>query len=174
MTLPASECAWAAGFFEADGTMRINKPTARNLGALLVSVVNTDRDVLEWFQQRWPGYLRRATGLRDDQRPAYLWVIAARRAARFLLAIQPYIVRTHVRARIEHCLWFQGQKRAGAGGVRGQAQFDYAEQQWNAYWWMCELNQRGRPALTSPATIAVARRRAASCPNAGSHRRRRS
>lgn len=154
MTLPWTDLAWAAGLFEGEGTVRINKPSRRNTGALLASVVNTDRQVSEWFQTRWPGFMKRATGLDPSrQRPAWVWVVAARRAVAFLSAIRPFVVRDLVRARIDHGLAFQAEKSASPLVNRSVA---YAEQQWIAYWWMRELNARG---------VEVA------CPNAGEWRK---
>lgn len=140
-----TELAWAAGLFEGEGTVRINKPSPRNWGTLCVSVTNTDVQVLEWFQARWPGHMKPVRGLRPDQKDAWTWVIAARKAATFLEEIRPYIVRDAVRARIEHGLDFQGQKRNAKHLGDEADRYAYAETQWNAYWWMCHLNQRGRP-----------------------------
>jgi hypothetical protein len=146
----AFQLAWAAGLFEGEGTVRINKPTIRNWGSLMVSVVNTDREVVDFFQARWPGYCKPAGGLDPTrQRPAWVWVIAARKAADFLTTIRPFIVRNKVKERIEHALWFQSQKRHGTGC------FDdaYKQEQWEAYMWMCELNWRGvRP--DAPRAVA--------------------
>jgi hypothetical protein len=139
------ELAWAAGLFEGEGTVRINKPSPRNWGALVVSVVNTDRQVLDWFQSRWPGYMKPATGLGPNQRPAWVWTIAARQAAGFLRDILPYVVRDAVRAKIAHALEFQGQKRNDTRSMSGADRYAYAEEQWCSYWWMGELNQRGNP-----------------------------
>jgi hypothetical protein len=135
------ELAWTAGLFEGEGSIRINKPTKRNLGHLVVSVVNTDRDIIDFFQERWPGYMKPATGLRPNQRPAWVWVLAARRAMVFLLAIEPYIVRKAVREKITHGVAFQLAKTSKRPDNRS---YEYAEQQWCAYWWMAELNKRGR------------------------------
>lgn len=139
--MTAVELAWAAGLFEGEGTVRINKPSnnRKNCGSLLASVVNTDRQVLEFFQARWPGYMKSATGLGPRQKPAWVWVIAATKAAAFLRDIRPFVVRDRVRQRIDHGLYFQGQKRRG----RGRSSPEYIEDQWNAYWWMCHLNERG-------------------------------
>lgn len=151
------DLAWAAGLFEGEGTVRINKPAPRNWGALCVSVVNTDRQVLDFFQARWPGCYKAATGLRPEQRDAWVWVIAARRAAAFLEQIRPYVVRDRVRERIAHAIYFQGQKRASLRSLSDEEREEYRGDQWNAYWWMCELNKRGRE----------------TCPDAKQHRRAR-
>lgn len=146
--LAEADLAWAAGLFEGEGSVRINKPARRNWGSLTASVVNTDREIVDFFQDRWPGYCKAATGLRPEQRPAWVWVIAARQAAAFLEAIRPFVRSTRVRTKIAYGLEFQAQKLSGLA-CRTQA---YCEVQWNAYWWMAELNARGRqpPARTSP------------------------
>jgi len=161
------ELAWAAGLFEGEGTVRINKPTKRNMGALIVSVTNTDRQIVDWFQTRWPGYMKGVSGMRPDQRPAWAWVIAAHVAAGFLTSIRPYIVRDIVLERIDHGLQFQAGKtrRACATGNRSRK---YAEAQWNAYWWMCELNKRG---VRKPMPIVDVSEEPTTCPQAEQHRR---
>lgn len=134
------DLALAAGLFEGEGTVRISRPQPRNWGHLDVSLVNTDREIVDFFQSRWPARVRLATGLRPAQRQAYVWTIAARQAAAFLEDVRPYVLTTRMKERIRHGLAFQAQKRMGAG-PRTQ---EYCEDQWNAYWWMAELNKRGR------------------------------
>ena len=58
------ELAIAAGLMEGEGTVRINKPTRRNRGHLIVAITNTNRDILDWMQARWPASYRPAGGLR--------------------------------------------------------------------------------------------------------------
>lgn len=138
------ELAWAAGLFEGEGTVRISRPAPRNWGSLTASVVNTDRQVLDWFQARWPGYMKAATGLRPEQRDAWVWVIAAQRASVFIRLIRPFVVRDAVRDKIDHALAFQDQKRRNVRWMGDAERYTYAEDQWNSHWWMCELNKRGR------------------------------
>jgi hypothetical protein len=147
--IPAIELAWAAGLFEGEGTIRINKPSLRNWGSLCVSVVNTDRQIVDWFQVRWPGYMKASTGLRPEQRPAWVWVIAAHSAAAFLEQIGPYVVRDRVRERIALALRFQSEKRSDVRRMSDDDRHAYAQAQWEAYWWMCELNKRGNPNATA-------------------------
>jgi len=120
--------------------------------------VNTDKQIIEFFQIRWPAYCKSATGLRPDQRPAWVWVIAARKAAAFLEAIRPFVICGRVETKIAHGLAFQAQKWRGSG-CRSE---EYREAQWIAYWWMAELNARGRQ-LPMP-------QRRSTCPNAAAHR----
>lgn len=137
------ELAWAAGLFEGEGTVRINKPSLRNWGAVCVSVVNTDKQIVQWFQDRWPGYMKPATGLGPNRKPAWVWVIAANKAIVFLKAILPFVVRDAVREKIAHAINFQAQKRKDVKSMSADERYTYAEDQWNAYWWMAELNKRG-------------------------------
>lgn len=148
-----SELAWAAGFFEGEGTVRITKPTFRNWGSVIVSIVNTDPESIEFFQQRWPGSLRPASGLHGNCRPAWVWVIPARRAAVFLRAIRPFIVRSRVRERIDYALQFQDQKRSDTHTMSEEEREAYRQVQWESHWWMAELNKRGRAAMEGPAAI---------------------
>ena len=131
-----AELAWAAGFFDGEGTVRISKPMPRNTGALLVSMANTDYQTVEWFQQRWPGYVKPYKPVLR-KRQAWRWQIGATKAAAFLVAIRPFVVRDAMREKIDYALAFQAQKRAGVSSD------EYCEQQWIAYWWMGKLNQRG-------------------------------
>ena len=135
--MTALELAWMAGFFEGEGSVRINKPTHRNWGALLVSVVNTDREIIEFFHHRWRGCFKKATGMRPEQQDAWRWIIASRQAYTFLRAIQPFIRRSKVKERIAHALWFQEQKKRDSSE-------EYRQTQWEAYWWMGKLNERGK------------------------------
>lgn len=133
------DLAWAAGLFEGEGTVRINTATKRNLGHLIVSVVNTDRSTVEFFQDRWPGTLRGATGLNPlKQRPAWVWTVAARKAAAFLTDIQPYLRSERVRRKAALGLEFQAQK-ARTNWVSDE----YRETQWLFFMEMKELNLRG-------------------------------
>lgn len=134
-----TELAFAAGLMEGEGTVRINKPTKRNKGHLVVSCVNTDRELIDWLQTRWPGYCKPATGLQPNQRQAYVWTIAARKALAFLEQIEPHVVTTRMRDRIETARWWQRIK-AKHWSYRTEDDF---EQSFNCYLWMGELNRRG-------------------------------
>jgi len=133
------ELAWAAGIFEGEGTIRINRPNKHDLGHLAVSIVSTDPQVVEFFMARWPGYHKRATGLGPRQKPAWVWAVASRKAAAFLREVLPYFRRNLVRERAWTALVFQESKAMGSAN-RSLA---YREEQFNAYHWMRELNVRG-------------------------------
>lgn len=134
-----SDLAFAAGLMEGEGTVRINAPTQRNIGHLVVSCVNTDRELIDWLQARWPGYCKPATGLRANQRPAFVWSIAARRALAMLDEIEPYVVTERMRERILTARWWQEIK---AKHWRYRTNADY-EEGFNCFHWMKYLNRRG-------------------------------
>jgi hypothetical protein len=131
-----AELAWAAGFFEGEGSVRITKPALRNWGSLAVDVPNTDETLVRFFSERWGGsvHYQAAKGRR---RGYWRWRCSAREAATFLREIRPFIVSPRVATRIDEGLEFQAQKR------RGGHDEDYRREQWEAYWRMAELNVRG-------------------------------
>jgi hypothetical protein len=133
------ELAWAAGMFEGEGSVRVNVPTRRNLGALLVDIANTDAEIVAFFQARWPGYMRpvRGTGNRRD---FYVWRAAALVAARFLNDVLPYLRTARVREKALLGLDFQAQKTSGAERLTAE----YAARQRDYYDRMKLLNRRGR------------------------------
>jgi hypothetical protein len=130
------ELAWAAGLFEGEGSVRISKPAARNWGSLNVDVPNTDQSIVQFFYGRWGGSVREVPA-QGNRRTYWRWRLAARQAVPFLEAIRPYLVTDRVRQRVDHGLAFQAQKRSRCSTE------SYREDQWNAYWWMAELNVRG-------------------------------
>lgn len=99
--IPVSDhdCAYAAGLFDGEGCVQIVRTPAHKrvrhkeagLG-LTANVVNTDRPVLEWLQERWGGNLQRkviSPGTLTRVRPDY-WILHGKRAGYFLTCIQPY------------------------------------------------------------------------------------
>lgn len=141
--LTERELAWAAGLFEGEGTVRISSATRNGLGHLAVIISNTDLQVLEFFQQRWPGYLKPMTGMRVDQRPAWQWAIAANKAATFLRAIAPFLITNRVKEKANVGLRFQEGKSRSSLVNRT---FEYREAQWCDFMWMKQLNLRGNRA----------------------------
>lgn len=139
--VPERELAWAAGLFEGEGTVLISAPVRHNMCSLVVQVANTDRDIIDFFHDRWAGYRAACKMDLTKHRPAWRWIVTARKAAGFLRQIRPYIVRSMMGARIDHGLAFQDAKQPG-----GRVPSGYLEEQWNAYMWMRELNLRGSAA----------------------------
>ena len=137
-----NELALAAGLMEGEGSVRINALTRRNKGHLIVSMSNTNRQIVDWMNARWPGYLKPVSGLGPRQKPAWSWVIAANKALAFLDLIAPFAVTDRMKQRIAAARWWQ-QIKSKPWQRRTEA--DY-EEQFNCWHWMAELNRRGVPA----------------------------
>jgi hypothetical protein len=133
------ELAFAAGIMEGEGSVRINALTKRNKGHLAVSVTNTNKEILNWMNDRWPGYFMSAS-VREECKPAWVWAIAANKALSFLDAIAPYVLTERMKERIDTARWWQKiksvpwQKRTEAD----------AEEAFACWHWMSHLNRRGR------------------------------
>jgi hypothetical protein len=145
------ELSWAAGMFEGEGSVRINVPTRRNMGSLLVDMVNTDVEIVEFFQARWPGYMVpvKADGNRRD---FYRWRAASWVAAGFLTAVMPHLRTKRVRERAALGLAFQTQK---SRDCRINRTDEYAARQREFYDRMAVLNLRGRQAQTQAVVEAA-------------------
>lgn len=154
------ELAWAAGLFEGEGSIRVNKPTGRNLGHLVCSVANTDIEVVRFFQARWPGHFKIRRPL-PNRRPAWEWLISTQRAAAFLRIIRPFVMTDRVKRKIEVALAFQEQKCRTPCGRRSWPA-EYVARQWGFYETMRGLNRRGTQA-TPPKTAVVRERWERNC-----------
>lgn len=143
--VPDLELAWAAGVFEGEGSVRINKPTQRNRGALLCDMVNTCPEITQFFADRWGGY-HRPVPAAPPRNAYWRWRVAALEAARFLRDIRPYLRTAKYLTRVELALSFQDQKRRAhnRGALYLATQDEYYEQ-------MRDLNVRGvRPGEEAP------------------------
>lgn len=107
-----TERAWAAGFFEGEGSVWIAaRPQDRIIAGLLVEVSQVDPEPLRWLHERWGGNIPpgfRQSSKRD--RTSFRWRVRAARAAAFLASIEPYLVRPLVRRRVALAQAFQAQK----------------------------------------------------------------
>src|SRR5215472_10972107 len=101
------ELAIAAGLMEGEGTIRIARPRKYTKGTLCVSVTNTDKEIIDWMNHRWPGYVKPLSVSGANRKPAWMWLICARRARAFLRAIKPFIVTTRMAERIDAAEWWQ-------------------------------------------------------------------
>lgn len=129
--------SWAAGFFEGEGSVRINKATCKNLGALIVCIVNTDPSCIEFFQKEYPGYYK-ITQCKGNRKIAYRWIISSLKAMNFLETIRPFIKREVVLNKIDLGIEFQKQKVS-----RHLISDEYRSTQFSYYLQMQLLNRRG-------------------------------
>jgi hypothetical protein len=156
----AQDCAWAAGFFEGEGSvMIVARPPARVLAALITDLSQVDREPLQWLRDRWSGTI--PPGLRQHAggRPFFRWRLRGPRAAKFLCDVRPVIVRPLVQRRIDLALAFQAQKTI----TWENRTPEYAARQRQFIAAMRALNGRGvdflPPADLSPLEQAVMRLR---------------
>lgn len=135
--------AYAAGFVEGEGCIAINKPNLNNFGILTVTVSNTDRQTIDWFQERWPGCVKLKQNKNPKNRLAWEWLVASKKAANFLIQIRTFIVRDIIKQKIAVALDFQKGKRSDSRWMTSEEKDFYKMEQWNAYLWMGELTRRG-------------------------------
>jgi hypothetical protein len=128
----AADCIWAAGFFDGEGC--VNLTTGLSRGAknptvkAQILLTNTDRQVLDWYQERWGGAVYVHAKLRSDgdhghRRTAYVWCLFAAGRLKFLQDITPHLKVKQPQA--DNCVAFL-EMRDKRGPVRGRA---YTESQ---------------------------------------------
>jgi hypothetical protein len=158
--------SWAAGFFDGEGSVRINKATKQNQGHLTVEISNLDRALLDEFAARYGGTVRKASGLRVDQRQAYVWKAAAGQALTFLHAIRPYVRSERNQMRIALAEEFQSGARHGWHG----SSVEYKGWRFGCYLRMKALNRRG---ITAPTLDELREQESMllACPDASEHRK---
>jgi len=114
MTEPtATDCAYAAGLIDGEGTIAIGKRPprrgvprrqfARDTYFLNAVVTNTVREPLDWLAERFAGRVYYVT-LSSNRLPNglgyyYRWSASHRLAADFLQRVMPYLIIKKVRKR---------------------------------------------------------------------------
>jgi len=107
-----AECAYAAGFFDGEGSISI-RPPSRTCGyRLTVSVTQTLQGPLLWLRERWGGYLRQnPSNLKRGQSMAWTLQLSTQEALHFLSHIRPYLLVKAEEADVG--MAFQQRKRNG-------------------------------------------------------------
>ena len=112
------ELAWAAGFFDGEGSVGISFHSTMRSGkryrnhVLRVAVLNTHLQSILLFQTMFGGkvYRRKLTGM--GKRQVWCWQAGSLKAIRFLESVQPYL-----KVKASHAIFaiaFQKSKRFGA------------------------------------------------------------
>ncbi len=100
----AGDCQDLAGLFEGEGTITIASGGRNALPVPRVSMVSTDKSVIDFFHARWPGYLRNlipysSSGL---AREVFYWQLTANDAVEgFVLDIRPHLQTERVRVKAD-------------------------------------------------------------------------
>jgi hypothetical protein len=98
--------AYAAGFFDGEGSIQITPPRKTKGFALHVSVAQSEQATLGWLCMTWGG------SVGPHGRPGvFVWRIHAAAAGRFLVDIEPYLRIKRQQAQL--AIAFQSGQRIG-------------------------------------------------------------
>lgn len=111
---PVADLNWAAGLFEGEGTVTITKGGRTSHARCVATMTNTDRQVVQFFLDRWPGPLR-VVHPKGNARPAWVWLVQGPMLAAFIADISPHLRTERVRAKMKlvgaaHALRRQGSR----------------------------------------------------------------
>jgi len=139
--------AWAAGFFDGEGSIYLTVESRWGMIYLVVEVSQIDKEPIDRLNANWPAriYYYRHKDKARNHRPIYRWTILANKAVKFLADIRLFSARPKVIERIDLALDFQAQKRLTSH--RGAA-YKALQEEYRAR--MCALNRRGRDTMTLP------------------------
>ena len=137
------ELAWAAGFWEGEGSVQIAKSVNYSLQ---VNVTNTKLPPLNLYQQEWGGNLREHAQPTTTHARSFQWIVTNWNAARFLKAIRPYLVYRHEQVNTGLALMKGMRRRDGPGPHYGKGNSMSADEiayRYSLYLRMRALNKRG-------------------------------
>lgn len=87
---------YAAGFFDGEGCFGFYLNRTRNDQLVpRVQIVNTNREILEQFQEAFGGSVRPMYRAKANWRPCFMWVATSKTALDFMDAIADYLVVKH-------------------------------------------------------------------------------
>lgn len=123
-----TECAYAAGFFDGEGHIRVAPVTPKRgvspLCCLRIGVTQDDWSPLAWMHAIWGGALR-SRQPRANGRVAHDLHLSARQAAKMLQDMLPYL---HVKkAQAEIAIEFQSRKEWGKSRLLTDEQIAFNE-----------------------------------------------
>lgn len=136
-----SDCEWAAGLFEGEGTVTLATNRIASYTRARVLLSSTDQEIVNFFHTRWPGSCRNYMPQSRTGRAkrAWSWTVSCRKAITFLQDIRPYIRTSRVRAKID--LVFEAQAHRHQGPSPDQAAYRRLHDGYRAR--MTGLNRRG-------------------------------
>lgn len=145
MTSKPTDLAYAAGFFDGEGSIMI-LPGLRTAKSnthprLLVSLAQVDRVCLDWLVEKFGGKIRvRQKQAKGNCRVALEWYLCGVNAADFLRRVRPYLVLKAHRADLAMEFRKTVQRK---GGIRVPVAAEVVEQRERLRLQMKELNRRG-------------------------------
>lgn len=158
MHLDETEKAYIAGFMDGEGSISLGKDYPRVNGHktkiqynLVVSMCNTNKEIVEWFKQELGGSITiRKWTKGKNHKQAYQWNLKSNQAIDFLKEILSYLkikkqqaelaieFQKHKREIVNQKLWIKSQIKGGH--TLSDKELQYREDIWLK---MRELNQRG-------------------------------
>lgn len=134
--METADLIWAAGFFEAEGTVTVCK--AGRYTTDLVAIANTDFDVITFFLNHWGGnFTERIPSNSPNARPARRWIVQHGQAEIFIRAIQPFLRTSRVKRKVDLFLQVRALRTRGKQLPAYHHKIDAMRLQ------MRELNHRG-------------------------------
>jgi hypothetical protein len=105
-----SQKAYAAGLFDGEGSILIDKPRPTKGHTLWVPIAMREPEAVAWLQERWPGSLRPATRRPKGREAVFCWYWrrCTSAAATFLSDILPYLLVKESQAQL--AIEFQSHK----------------------------------------------------------------
>jgi hypothetical protein len=141
-----TDWAYAAGFVDGEGCIAVVRSfvprSDRYAYGVQVVVANRDRDVLDWMQRTWGGWVVDVSGRQGRWRPSFTWRSGGLKAKPFLTGIRPWLRIKGVQcdnALVMIDLLQRGRRTLGPYPLP-QA---WLEEQEKLYWIQRELNHRG-------------------------------
>lgn len=116
-----SDIAYAAGFFDGEGSINIKKPTRTCGYRLVVSATQTIITPIEWFRVRWGGSIRTKTET-TKRKVAWEWTVTSQLALEFLKNVRPFLLVKGEQADI--AIEFQSRKFNGIRNTAERLAFD--------------------------------------------------
>jgi hypothetical protein len=141
-----TDWAYAAGFVDGEGCIAIVRSFEPRRGryyyGVNVVVANCNREVLEWIQSKWGGWVVALPKTNENSRSTWHWRCATTLAKPFLTGIRPWL-----RIKVAQCDNALGRITLLARSRRtlGPAPLPatWLAQQERHYWTQRELNHRG-------------------------------
>lgn len=95
-TISSEAVLYAAGLFDGEGTVAINKNSQRQKPtySLIICIAMTHKPVLEYMTKQFGGKVRPVSVKRYKEQgysPQWIWLLSSYKAMHFLEFIQPYI-----------------------------------------------------------------------------------
>lgn len=137
---PRIDLAWAAGMFEGEGTVTVVSAGRKSkIGSrCLVSLTSTDREIVAFFDHRWPGVIYTKKPAKPQHKIAWTWTLNNSEAiANFLDDLRPFLQTAAEREKFDVVTPCALARRRGAKNP------EYGKAMRAAHQTMRRLNMRG-------------------------------